>query len=442
MSAPDALYERPAQLLQTLIRCDTSNPPGNEVECIRVLDDLLQRGGIATQIVARDPNRPNLIARLPGEGQAPGLLLQAHVDVVPTTDQAWTVPPFEGLERDGYIWGRGALDCKSGVAMMVCAALRLKAEGKVPAGDVVLCLLADEEVSGEYGARYLVEEHAHLFDGCAYSLGEFGGFPLRLGGVKFYPIQVAEKMPCVLRLAVSGPGGHGSMPVRGGAMARLGRVLTDLDRKRTPIHVTPTVEAMLSALAWASRPATGLILRQLLNPRLADLLLRAMGERLRIMEPLLRNTISPTIVRGGNKVNVIPSQIGLDLDTRLLPGFTPAHMVEEVRALVGPDVEIEVLQAGLPLPAQPDLAQFPLLAGVLQELDPEGVPLPYMIPATTDARFFSQLGIQNYGFTPMDLPPDFVFTRVIHAADERIPVEAMHFGTTAMYKVLRRYGRG
>jgi acetylornithine deacetylase/succinyl-diaminopimelate desuccinylase-like protein len=434
------LYDQPAQLLQRLVRCDTSNPPGNEVECIRTLDDLLRRGGIDTRIVAKDPRRPNLIARLPGEGHAPGLLLQAHVDVVPTTGQAWSVPPFAGLERDGYIWGRGTLDMKSGVAMMVCAILRLKAEGKLPSGDVTLCLLADEEAKGTYGARYLVEEQAHLFDGCTYGLGEFGGFSFSLGGAKFYPIQIAEKIPCDLRLTLSGPAGHGSMPVRGGAMARLGQVLTDLDRKRTPIHITPSARAMISGLAEGSRPLTRLVLRQLLNPRLADLLLRTVGARLRIVEPLLRNTISPTIVRGGHKINVIPNRVTLDLDTRLLPGLGPEQMVQEVQEIVGSDVEIEVLCAGPPCPLEPDLSQFPLLAGVLQDLDPEAVPVPYVLPATTDARFFNQLGIQTYGFTPMNLPPDFGFTSTVHAADERIPVSAMQFGTQAVYDVLCRYG--
>jgi len=433
-------YEQPAQLLQTLIRCDSTNPTSDETECIQTLDAVLKQGGFDTTIVAKDPNRPNLIARLPGEGRAPGLLLQGHVDVVPTTDQAWSVPPFAGLERDGYIWGRGAIDMKSGVAMMVCAMLRLKAERVRPAGDVTLCLLADEEAGGEYGAGYLVSEQAHLFEGCRYSMGEFGGFPLHIGGTKFYPIQISEKVPCTLRLTLTGPGGHGSMPVRGGAMARLGQVLTALDRKRTPIHVTPIAKSMIAGLADGVQTPIRQVLRLLLNPRLAGLALRAMGARLGIVEPLLRNTISPNVVRGGTKINVIPAGITLDLDTRLLPGFGPEQMVQEVREIVGPDIEIEVLRCGPPLPPTPDLSQFPLLAGVLRELDPDGQPLPYMIPATTDARFFSQLGIQNYGFTPMNLPPDFKFTQLVHAADERIPVDAMQFGTTAIYNALCRYG--
>jgi acetylornithine deacetylase/succinyl-diaminopimelate desuccinylase-like protein len=434
-------HEQPVQLLQALIRCDSTNPTSDERGCIRLLAATLQEAGFEPQIVAKDPNRPNLIARLPGDGKAPGLLLQGHVDVVPTADQAWTVPPFAGLERDGYIWGRGALDMKSGLAMMACAAMRLRAEGKRPAGDVVICFVADEEAGGDDGARYLVEEHAYLFDGCAYALGEFGGFPLYLNGRKFYPIQVAEKMACALRLTFTGPAGHGSMPVRGGTMARLGRALTALDRVRTPIHVPPAARMMIAGFAAHSRFPTNLLLRQLVHPRLSSLLLSAMGARVQMIEAVLRNTVNATIVRGGTKVNVIPSQIALDLDVRLLPGFVPEQAVNEVRTIVGEKVAIEVLSSGPPLPAEPDLAQFPLLAGVLEDLDPGGVPIPYINPGATDARHFNQLGIQSYGFTPMNLPPDFEFVQAMHGADERVPVDAVHFGTRAIYDVLCRYGR-
>ena len=431
----------PTQLLQELIRFDTTNPPGNEAACIAYLDDLLRAAGIETQLLAKDPARPNLLARLPGNGRAPGLLLQGHVDVVPTADQRWTHPPFAGVLEDGYIWGRGALDMKAGVTMLVAALLRLKASGVTPAGDITLCLLADEEAGGEYGAGWLVSEHPEQFAGIQYSLGEFGGFTMRLGGTTFYPIQVAEKLQCRLRLTIEGPAGHGSQPVRGGAMARLGRVLADLDQKQPPIHITPVTRLMLESLAEHSSGATAFALRQLLRPRLAAPLLDAAGERLRTLEPLLRNTISPTIVRGGTKINVIPGKITLDCDGRMLPGFTPAQMVAEVKDIIGDDVQIDVLHYDPPASGALDLSQFELLAGVLRELDPAGVPIPYMLPAVSDARYFARLGIQPYGFVPLSLPPDFNFMATIHAADERVPVAALNFGVEAVTMVLERYGR-
>jgi acetylornithine deacetylase/succinyl-diaminopimelate desuccinylase-like protein len=191
-------YERPVELLQQHIRFNTTNPPGNERECVEWIDELLRGGGYETKILAKDPERPNLLARLEGRGEAPSLLLYGHIDVVTVQGQNWQHPPFEGKNVDGWVWGRGALDMKSGVAMMLAAFLRAKAEGLTPPGDVLFLVLSDEENAGNYGAKYLVEEHAGLFDGVRYALGEFGGFSLYVGRRRFYPIQVAEKQLCFL----------------------------------------------------------------------------------------------------------------------------------------------------------------------------------------------------------------------------------------------------
>src|SRR6266568_4150158 len=191
-NTPSSIYQRPAELLQQLIRFNTTNPPGNEAECITYIKDLLTEAGVQTSIIARDPARPNLLARFKGQGNASPLLLQGHVDVVTTENQRWQYPPFEGKEVDGYIWGRGALDMKGGVAMMLAAFLHAKAEGVSLPGDVVLAVLSDEEAGGNYGAKYLVEQHADVFQDVHYAISEFGSFPLYLGGRKFYPIQVAE----------------------------------------------------------------------------------------------------------------------------------------------------------------------------------------------------------------------------------------------------------
>src|SRR5579885_165842 len=247
-SAAD-IYQRPAELLQRLIRFDTTNPPGNEAACIAYLRDLLTAAGIETKIVARDPNRPNLIARVAGRGDAPPLLLYGHVDVVTTAGQQWAHPPFGGDEAEGYIWGRGALDMKGGIAMMTAALLRAKIEGVDPPGDVILAALSDEENWGDYGAKYLVEQHADLFTGVRYALGELGGFSLEIGPKRFYPIMVAEKQGCAVTATVRGPGGHGSLPLHGGAMAKLARLLQRLDQHRLPVHVTPVTRMMIETVA-------------------------------------------------------------------------------------------------------------------------------------------------------------------------------------------------
>lgn len=433
------LHERPAELLSRLIRFDTTNPPGAERGCLAFLEGLLADARLETRMVARNPERPNLIARLPGAGKAPPLLLQGHVDVVTTEGQTWSRPPFEGAIDDGFVWGRGALDMKGGVAMMTSAVLRAKADGLAPPGDVILCLMSDEEAGSDLGARFLVEEHPELFEGIRFAIGEFGGFNLDSGGTRLYPIMVAEKLNCRLRLTIRGPAGHASMPVRGGAMAELSRILRKLDRRRLPVHVTPVSRQMVRAIALHSPPPARLLLEGLLRPPITDRVIGLMGERGKLFDPLLHNTASPTIVRAGSEINVIPSEVTLDLDCRLLPGFEPGQAIAELRALIGDSAEIEVVRSD-PVAPEPDLALFPVLAQILAEADPGAHAIPNLLPAVTDGRFFARLGIQTYGFTPMRLPEGMSFTSMIHAADERIPVEAVEFGAAAIRKALERFG--
>jgi acetylornithine deacetylase/succinyl-diaminopimelate desuccinylase-like protein len=441
VSDPSTIYRRPAELLQNLIRLDTTNPPGNEIVCIDYIDGLLDAVGIETRVFALDENRPNLIARLSGRGDAPPLLLYGHVDVVTTEGQDWQHPPFAAEIADGYIWGRGALDMKGGVAMMLSAFMRAHAEGLDLPGDVVLALVSDEEDMGAYGAGYLVREHAALFEGIRYAVGEFGGFTMHMGGRRFYPIMIAEKQTCGLRATLRGPAGHGSIPMRGGAVARLADFLCRLDRGRLPVHVTPAARLMIESMSRALPFPQGLVLRQLLNPPLTDRVLDLLGGQGRTLDPLLHNTVNATIIRGGDKVNVIPAEITVDLDGRLLPGFTPDDMLRELRALVGDEVELEVVEYD-PGPSEPDMGLFDTLAAILRECDPDGIPTPLLLSAVTDARFFSRLGIQTYGFLPMQLPEDFDFVSTLHAADERIPVAAVEFGANAIYALLRRFGNG
>ncbi|MGB0384770.1 MAG: M20/M25/M40 family metallo-hydrolase [Ardenticatenaceae bacterium] len=433
------IHEHPAELLQRLIQFDTTNPPGNEAECLHYIEELIQAAGLETTLLGRSANRPNLIARLPGRGEAPPLLLQGHVDVVTTAGQEWIHPPFGGEIHDGYVWGRGALDMKGGVAMMICALLTVQASGSPPAGDIILCLMSDEEAGAVHGARYLVSEHPEQFEGVRHGIGEFGGFPLEIGGTTFYPIQVAERVGCQLEVTIRGKGGHGALPLRGGAMGKLGRILSRLDTRRTPIHITPVTRMMVGAIAENTSPPTSLIMRGLLNPRLTDRLIRLLGERLKTLEPVFRNTVNATVVKGGHKTNVVPSEITLQLDGRMLPGWSPEKMIAEVRDLIGEEVEIRQIGRGMPQPLNPDMSLFPLLADILREQEPTAVPIPFMLPAVTDGRYFSQLGIQHYGFLPLNLPKEFNFSSFIHSANERVPVQSLHFGTRAFVSLLQRY---
>jgi acetylornithine deacetylase/succinyl-diaminopimelate desuccinylase-like protein len=430
---------KPTELLQTLIRFDTTNPPGNEAECVTYLNELLQAAGIETTIQARDPRRLNLIARLPGQGNAPPLMMYGHVDVVTTLDQNWLYPPFSGEIAEGCIWGRGALDMKGGIAMMVSAMLRAKVEGVPLPGDVILAVLSDEEVDGEYGASYLVDQHAELFKGIRYAIGEGGGFSVYLAGHKLYPIMVCEKQVCSVQVIVRGPGGHGSVPLRNGAMSKLARLIQKLERYHLPVHITPVARQMIETMARALPFPARQGLRLLLNPALTDMILDSMGEQGRLLNPALHNTVSATIVRGGHKINVIPSEISLELDGRLLPGFKPDDMLCELRQLLGDDVELEVTRYD-PGPGEPDMGLYDRLADTLRECDPAAIPMPYLLSGVTDGRYFAKLGIQTYGFLPVSLPAGVDLLSTIHSANERIPLSGVEFGTDVLYKVLQGFG--
>ncbi len=435
------IYERPVELLQHLIRFDTSNPPGNERECVAYISHLLDAVGIKAHLFSKDPHRPNLVARLKGKrsGDGDALLLYGHVDVVPVGPEKWKYEPFSGKIAGGCVWGRGALDMKGAVAMMVCAFIKARLEGTDLPGDVVLCILSDEEVMGDHGARFMVEKHAEHFKGIRYALGEFGGFTLYAAGKKFYPIQVGEKQKCILRAILRGPSAHGSNIVQGGAMAKLARLLEQLDKNLLPVHITPTVEKMFNAMADELPFPKSWIMRQLLKPRRTDFILnRVLKEKGKVFVPMFRNTINPTRVRGGEALNVIPGEVELIMDSRLLPGFEPDDLVRELRPIIGRDVELELL-AYDSMPAEPDMGLFDTLAGILKEADPEGIPIPMMLTYCTDARLFSKLGIQSYGFIPMQLPEDEYLISTIHSVNERIPVESLEFGTKAIFQAMQRF---
>jgi acetylornithine deacetylase/succinyl-diaminopimelate desuccinylase-like protein len=434
----NTIHEHPAELLQNLIRFDTSNPPGNERPCIEYINGLLKDAGIQTSILERAPGRPNLFARLEGAGQAPPLMLYGHVDVVPTQNQNWSYPPFEARIVDGYIWGRGALDMKHGIAMYLAAILKAKAEGIRFPGDVIFLGCVDEESTSENGARFLVEQHAGLFAGVRYALSEFGGTSLPISGKRFYPIQTCEKQACLTRITFHGTGGHGAVPVRGGAMAKLAAALTMLDRRTLPVHVTPQVRQMFSTIASGLGGIPGLAIQQLLNPLMTNFLLRVLGSTGATFSPLLHNSVSPTIINASTERNVIPSEITLILDGRVLPGYGASDLVEDLRRLLGEDCGIDAILP-FPGPATTNMGLYDTLAAALRDLDPGGNPFPFVNFAVTDARFFSQLGIQTYGFTPLLISEGLDLTSTIHAANERVPVTALDFGVKAVFNVLQNF---
>lgn len=435
------------ELLQTLIRFDTTNPPGSEAACIHYLHKLLLTAGLETAVVGKSADRPNLFARLAGAGAAPPLLLYGHVDVVTTAGQKWEHPPFSGEIVDGMLWGRGTLDMKGGLAMLISAILRLAAEGYTPPGDLLFLALSDEEQGSAFGAQYITSMYRDWFRGVRYALGEFGGFPLYVGEQRFYAIGVAEKQPAPFRMIVRGQGGHGARPLQGSAPGIAGRILARLDETRTPTHITPFVTTIINTTAAALPRRDGALLRALLDPDTSDMALDMLGADGRLFAALLRNTASATILRGGEAINVIPSEVEIHCDGRLLPGYSAQDLFRELQAIIGSDLAKHIEFASLHdedadnVQPEPDLTLFDLLADILRKADPTGIPIPYMLSGVTDARYFNNLGIQTYGFLPMNLPKAMNFATLLHAANERLPIEALHFGAHAVYEAVKLIGQ-
>ncbi len=426
------------ELLRALIRFDTSNPPGNERPCLEFVGRLLADANVDHRYIGVDAERPNLVARVPGQGAAPPLLLYGHVDVVPANANEWSHPPFGADLVQGEVWGRGALDMKGGVAMLVSALIRIASSGEPPPGDLILALTSDEEAGSTAGMKFLVEEHAELFGGARHALSEFGGYTQWHGARRLVPIAIAEKQRCLIRATVRGPGGHAATVVRGTATAKLGALLSRLGSRWLPVHVTRPARVTLDAMSKALPIHERLALQGLLVPALTDRLIAAFGSDALLLAPLLHNTATPTDVQGGGATNVIPTELTVDLDGRVLPGHTPAQLVSELEGMFSGLASFKVIAEEPAVPAEPDLTLLPLLAGVIRERDPGSVPIPMLLSGYTDARYVSKLGVQTYGFLPMQLPRH-ITTSLIHAPNERVPAAALEYGVGCLVDVVRRY---
>jgi acetylornithine deacetylase/succinyl-diaminopimelate desuccinylase-like protein len=258
-------------------------------------------------------------------------------------------------------------------------------------------------------------------------------------GKRFYPIMVAEKQYCHIAATITGQAGHGSLPLRGEAMARLGSLLLKLDAAELPVRITPVSRRMIESIAAQMPPLQRLVLTQILRPFWTDRILGLLGPIAGQFTAIFHNTASPTRITASSKINVIPGEIILELDGRLLPGCTPEDLIRELSEVAGPDIHFDVVRFD-PCANEIRMDWFPELKKILEELDPGGHPIPLLLPAVTDGRFFGAMGIQTYGFLPMKLPPSLAFSRTIHGANERIPVSALEFGAQAIYSALFRRG--
>jgi acetylornithine deacetylase/succinyl-diaminopimelate desuccinylase-like protein len=429
--------------LQALLRIDTTNPPGNERAAVDYLARVLREAGLEPTVLDSAPGRGNLVVRLRGDGTLAPLLLAGHVDVVPADPAEWSHPPFGGEIHDGWIFGRGAVDMKGFVAQALVALLALKRAGKRLRRDVIFAAVADEEYGCELGSQFLVERHPELVR-AEYALGEVGGFSQYVNNRTIYPIMTAEKGLCWVRARVRGPSGHGSIPREDSAVALLAEALGRLRRTRLPMHVTAPAERFVKALAAVQPLPARAVLPLLLVPHVSGLVLsKVLPDKglARTFGALLSNTAAPTVLRAGDRTNVIPGEATAEIDGRLLPGQSARDLINEVSDVLGPAVELSVIKAHEAAEFPVETPLFRLLEGAVRRHDPGATPVPSMIPGFTDASQWRRLGTVCYGFSPLRFPPasGVSFTELFHGRDERAPVEGYRWGMGVLFDVVREF---
>ncbi|MFF1944466.1 M20/M25/M40 family metallo-hydrolase [Rhodococcus qingshengii] len=425
------------ELVSSLIRFDTSNTgeletTKGERACAEWVAVQLQEVGYETEYVESGaPGRGNVFARLKGAESGRGaLMLHGHLDVVPAEPADWSVHPFAGTVQDGYVWGRGAVDMKDMVGMILALARQFKAEGVVPPRDLVFAFVADEEAGGKYGCQWLVEHRPDLFEGVTEAVGEVGGFSLtvpRPDGTdrRLYLVETAEKGLGWMRLTAKGRAGHGSFLHDDNAVATLAGAVSRLAAHQFPIVISDSVAEFLTAVG----EETGLDF----DPGSPDIdgTLAKLGTIANIIGATFRDTANPTMLKAGYKANVIPQTAEAVFDCRVLPG-RQAEFERTVDQLIGPDVTREWITKLDSYETTFDGHLVDAMNEAILAHDPEARTVPYMLSGGTDAKAFAKLGIRCFGFAPLQLPPELDFSALFHGVDERVPVDALLFGTRVL----------
>ncbi len=433
------IHREALQHFQALIRFQTVNPPGQESLVTDYLGEVLLKEGIEFQCLAAQEGRGNLIARLPsGKSEGP-LLLSSHVDVVPVELDKWQYPPFEARIEEGYLWGRGAIDMKHMVTFNLMTLLLFKRLGLPLKRDLIWAAVADEEAGCEHGSRFLVDRHPELIR-AEYALNELGGFTVYSGNKRFYPIQIGEKGFVWLKVKATGEAGHGSIPFGDNALVKIARAIERLHKKMLPRHDHPLVESFILSLASGRAFPISLLVKGI-TQSYGDLILKILPDRdaARLFIALTHNTANPTMLEGGTKINVVPSEAAVLVDGRILPGQNEASFLREIRSILGPGYVLEVMKSHPATECSADTPLFHTLKEVLEERDPGSEAIPYLVAGFTDASAYSQLGIKTYGFSPIQLPRDIVFSKLYHNHNERIPVAGFQWGMETFFEAVRRF---
>ncbi|MEU8818878.1 M20/M25/M40 family metallo-hydrolase [Actinoplanes sp. NPDC048796] len=422
-------------LCRDLLRIDTTNTGDprttvGERVAAEYVAEKLGEVGIESEIHESAPTRANLLARIPGADRSRGaLLLHGHLDVVPADASEWSVDPFSGEEKDGYLWGRGAIDMKDFDAMILAVVREWKRTGYVPPRDIVLAYTADEEAGMEYGSQWLVRNHRDAFDGVTEAIGEVGGYSFTVNDdLRLYLVQTAEKGLDWLRLHATGRPGHGSFVHDDNAITTLAEAVSRVGRHRFPTVLTPTVRTFLEQISEA--------LQVELDPEKPEEVIARLGPIANLIGATVRNTANPTRLEAGYKDNVIPGRASATIDCRTLPGHADTFLAE-LRELIGPGIDIEHVSQQTAVETGFDGALVEAMADALRAEDPAARTIPYMMSGGTDAKAFATLGIRCFGFAPLKLPADLAFSSLFHGIDERVPVEGLEFGVRVLDRLLR-----
>jgi len=419
-----SLRDEASELLQQLIRLDTVNPPGNETAAAELLRDFLAESGVESELYAKVPERANLVARLPGTGDGPSLMLLSHTDTVVADAAEWQLDPWSGELRDGEIWGRGALDMKGQVAASAVALATLAREGFRPAGDLVFAAVADEEVGEGFGLPWLCAEHPDAVR-TDYALNEGAGDRIELLGRPFYLCSSAEKMSSPFRLRVHGRAGHASVPgIADNALVKAAPLIEKLAAYRPELQLGPETTVLVEAIA--GRPleaAEALELARELDPAAAELL-----------EPLLSLTLSPTMISASERRNVIPHLCEVVVDCRLLPGQTQAEVEPMLREVLGEgDYDFEWIEGRGGTRSALETPLWDAVESFVAEIEPEAALLPVSVAGFTDSHWLREaFGTVAYGFFPMRTMDPQLAARLIHSADERIAVDDLELGVRCL----------
>jgi acetylornithine deacetylase/succinyl-diaminopimelate desuccinylase-like protein len=435
-------------LLSDLIKIDTTNPPGNETEAAKYLAQTFEKEGFKCELFESAPRRGSIITHLKGSGEKPSLLLLSHLDVVAANPKEWSVDPFSGIVQNGFVWGRGALDMKSMTAMEVCVMKLLKRNGVRLKGDVILAATADEEKGGEAGAGWLVRNHLEKVR-ADYVINEGGGLAIPVSNKNVFSIQTAEKGILWFKVKAKGKPGHGSVPgAADNAILLMNKVVEKLGNYHSKIFIVPTVKQFLNEIAKEDKAVLQALSLLFQNPGIDDQILDALAQRDKGMaeefRAMLRMTIAPTVIHGGVKENIIPSECEAIFDCRILPGQTPKEAMNEIKDLLKDvnleKLDFEIIQANEPSESTANTPLYEHIVTVLKEFEPNCATAPILLTGGTDSRFFRKKGITCYGFQPLhsDMPYGEIM-KTIHGIDERISIENLVFGTSVLYNVVEKF---